>query len=161
MDDDDLEDTSWQTSIPTTFGKESDKLGKSLATGFGPGFLQRVLASGREVGAVGAALLEDDEVKTYVRKYAGNSKVGCLGRACQPGPRELVGVLGFACPLLYGGAGATGRAQLTNQHGLPRGGLGTEPVSSAGVPSDLRPSLLSSETVRVVINNTVEGMRLS
>ncbi|CAM9690685.1 unnamed protein product [Ectocarpus sp. 6 AP-2014] len=76
-DDDDLEDLAWQNSIPNTFGKESDKLGRPLSNSFGPGFLQRVAAAGKDgggVGVVGKALLEDDEVKTYVRKYAGNSK---------------------------------------------------------------------------------------
>lgn len=74
-----MEDLAWQNSIPNTFGKESDKLGRPLSNSFGPGFLQRVAAAGKDgggVGVVGKALLEDDEVKTYVRKYAGNSKVG-------------------------------------------------------------------------------------
>lgn len=73
-DEDDLEDLSWQNSIPNTFGKESDKLGRPLATGFGSGFLQRV-AAGNPGGVVGSALLGDEEVKSFVRKYAGNSKV--------------------------------------------------------------------------------------
>ncbi|CAM9456860.1 unnamed protein product [Hapterophycus canaliculatus] len=74
-EDDDLEDLSWQNSIPNTFGKESDKLGRPLSNSFGPGFLQRVAAGGKDgVGVVGKALLEDDEVKSFVRKYAGNSK---------------------------------------------------------------------------------------
>ncbi|CAM9736258.1 unnamed protein product [Pylaiella littoralis] len=75
-EDDDLEDLSWQNSIPNTFGKESDKLGRPLSNAFGPGFLQRVAAGGGKegLGVVGKALLEDDEVKSFVRKYAGNSK---------------------------------------------------------------------------------------
>lgn len=80
-DEDDLEDLGWQNSIPNTFGKESDKLGKPLSSGFGSGFLQKVAAGGKEAGGtglVGKALLEDEEVKSYVKKYAGNSKV-CTG----------------------------------------------------------------------------------
>ncbi|CAN0284045.1 unnamed protein product [Ascophyllum nodosum] len=72
-DQDDLEDLAWQNTIPNTFGKESDKLGRPLATGFGPGFLQRV-AAGKPGGVVGSALLGDEEVKSFVRKYAGNSR---------------------------------------------------------------------------------------
>lgn len=78
-EEDDLEDLAWQNSIPNTFGKESDKLGRPLSNAFGPGFLQRVAAGGKDLagtGAVGKALAEDEEVKSYVRKYAGNSKVG-------------------------------------------------------------------------------------
>lgn len=84
-EDDDLEDLSWQKGIPGTFGKESDKFGKALASGFGPGFLQRVAASkdGAGTGVIGAALMEDDEIKSFVRKYAGNSKVG--GGGCGGG----------------------------------------------------------------------------
>lgn len=76
-EDDDLEDVEWQNSIPSTFGKESDKLGRPLANSFGPGFLQRV-ASGNAAGTgvIGAALLQDDEIKSFVRKYAGSAKVG-------------------------------------------------------------------------------------
>eukprot|EP00904_Undaria_pinnatifida_P005124 jgi/Undpi1/1741/HiC_scaffold_11.g05130.m1 len=76
-EEDDLEDLAWQNSIPNTFGKESDKLGRPLSNAFGPGFLQRVAAGGKDLagtGAVGKALAEDEEVKSYVRKYAGNSK---------------------------------------------------------------------------------------
>eukprot|EP00903_Cladosiphon_okamuranus_P016005 g14779.t2 len=75
--DDDLEDLEWQNSIPNTFGKESDKLGRPISNSFGTGFLQRVAAAGKDgggTGVVGKALLEDDEVKSFVRKYAGNSK---------------------------------------------------------------------------------------
>lgn len=78
-EEDDLEDLAWQNSIPNTFGKESDKLGRPLSNAFGPGFLQRVAAGGKDLagtGAVGKALFEDEEIKSYVRKYAGNSKVG-------------------------------------------------------------------------------------
>lgn len=71
--EDDLEDLAWQNSIPNTFGKESDKLGRPLATSFGPGFLQKV-AAGKPGGTVGTVLLGDEEVKSFVRKYAGNSK---------------------------------------------------------------------------------------
>ena len=47
-EDDDLEDLGWQNSIPNTFGKESDKLGRPLSNSFGPGFLQRVAAAGKD-----------------------------------------------------------------------------------------------------------------
>lgn len=76
-----MEDLAWQNSIPNTFGKESDKLGRPLSNSFGPGFLQKVAAGGKDgVGVVGKALLEDEEVKSFVRKYAGNSKVRKRGR---------------------------------------------------------------------------------
>lgn len=93
---------AWQNSIPNTFGKESDKLGRPLSNGFGPGFLQRVAAGGKDLagtGAVGKALLEDEEIKSYVRKYAGNSKVG--KRAFMIDCRCLVGY--FVWFQLYGG----------------------------------------------------------
>lgn len=47
-DDDDLEDLAWQNSIPNTFGKESDKLGRPISNAFGTGFLQRVAAAGKD-----------------------------------------------------------------------------------------------------------------
>ena len=47
-DDDDLEDLAWQNSIPNTFGKESDKLGRPISNSFGPGFLQKVAAAGKD-----------------------------------------------------------------------------------------------------------------
>lgn len=75
-DEDDLEDLEWQNSIPSTFGKRSDKLGKPLSDVFGPGYLQRVAGAGPSVGAIGEALQSDDEAKSFVKKYAGNSKVG-------------------------------------------------------------------------------------
>lgn len=73
-EDDDLEDLEWQNSIPSTFGKRSDKLGKPLSNVFGPGYLQRVAGAGPSVGAIGEALQSDEEAKNFVRKYAGNSK---------------------------------------------------------------------------------------
>lgn len=44
------------------------------------GLASRFLFEGSGTGVVGKALLEDDEVKSFVRKYAGNSKV--RGRSC-------------------------------------------------------------------------------
>lgn len=34
-----------------------------------------ILTAGGDTGVLGKALLEDDEAKSFVRKYAGNSKV--------------------------------------------------------------------------------------
>jgi len=81
-DDDDEEeeeggDDSWQSNVPSTFGKRSEIYGKQMGKhDFGIAYFSRLLKAEKQgaqadIDAIGRALLSDPKVKTFVQKYAG------------------------------------------------------------------------------------------
>ncbi|KAG5192292.1 heme peroxidase [Tribonema minus] len=78
-EEDDLVDSSWEKNLPKSFGGQSEIYGEKIGKGnFDTRYISTILRRERkapnELGPMDKALLQDQEVKSFLTKYDGNTK---------------------------------------------------------------------------------------
>jgi catalase (peroxidase I) len=78
-EEDDLVDSSWEKNLPNSFGRPDEMYGARIGKAdFGTSYITRILQkekkNARDLNATDAALLSDQECRSYLLKYVGNEK---------------------------------------------------------------------------------------